>query len=68
MKSGLEHLCFLPLVTEYVTSVIINLVLTTSIMGFPDDWDSKESAYNAGNLGLIPGLGRSSGEGHGNPL
>ena len=27
-----------------------------------------ESAYNAGNLGLIPGLGRSPGEGNGNPL
>ena len=28
----------------------------------------KESACKAGNLGLIPGLGRSSGGGHGNPL
>ena len=28
----------------------------------------KASAYNAGDLGLIPGLGRSSGEGDGNPL
>ena len=30
--------------------------------------DGKASAYNAGQLGLIPGLGRSSGEGNGNPL
>ena len=30
--------------------------------------DDKASAYNAGDLGLIPGLGRSSGEGNGNPL
>ena len=29
---------------------------------------SKESACNAGDLGLIPGLGRSPGEGNGNPL
>ena len=29
---------------------------------------SKESAYNAGDPGLIPGLGRSPGEGNGNPL
>ena len=29
---------------------------------------SKESAGNAGHPGLIPGLGRSPGEGHGNPL
>ena len=28
----------------------------------------KESACNAGNPGLIPGLGRSPGEGNGNPL
>ena len=28
----------------------------------------KASAYNAGDLGSIPGLGRSPGEGHGNPL
>ena len=30
--------------------------------------DGKESAYNAGDLSSIPGLRRSSGEGHGNPL
>ena len=30
--------------------------------------DGKEAACNAGNLGLIPGLGRSPGEGNGNPL
>ena len=29
---------------------------------------SKESAYSAGDTGLIPGLGRSPGEGNGNPL
>ena len=29
---------------------------------------SKESACNAGDVGSIPGLGRSSGEGNGNPL
>jgi len=28
----------------------------------------KVSAYNAGDLGLIPGLGRSPGEGNGSPL
>ena len=30
--------------------------------------DSKASAYNEGDLGLIPGLGRSPGKGNGNPL
>ena len=37
-------------------------------MGFPGDSDSKESACNVGDLGLIPGLGGSPGEGNGNPL
>ena len=37
-------------------------------MGFPGGSDGKKSACNAGDLGLIPGLGRSSGEGNGNPL
>ena len=36
--------------------------------GFPGGSDGKESACNAGDLGLIPGLGRSPGEGNGNPL
>ena len=36
--------------------------------GFPCGSDSKASAYNAGDPGLIPGSGRSSGEGFGNPL
>ena len=30
--------------------------------------DGKASAYNAGDLGSIPGTGRSSGEGNGNPF
>ena len=37
-------------------------------LGFPSGSDGKESANNAGDLALIPGLGRSSGEEHGNPL
>ena len=35
---------------------------------FPGGSDGKESAHNAGDLGLIPGLGSSPGGGHGNPL
>ena len=34
----------------------------------PGGSDSKASAYNAGDQGSIPGLGRSPGEGNGNPL
>ena len=35
---------------------------------FPGGLDGKASAYNAGDLGSVPGLGRSPGEGNGNPL
>ena len=37
-------------------------------MGFPGGSEVKASASNAGDPGLIPGLGRSPGEGNGNPL
>ena len=37
-------------------------------MGFPGGSDGEASFYNAGNLGSIPGLGRSAGEGKGYPL
>ena len=36
--------------------------------GFPGGSDSKESAHNAGDPGLIPGLRRSPGEGNGYPF
>ena len=38
------------------------------LRGFPGGSDGKESAWNVGDLGSILGLGRSSGEGHSNPL
>ena len=37
-------------------------------IGFLGDSDGKESACNAGDLGSIPGMGRSSGEMNGYPL
>ena len=40
----------------------------TKSLSFDGGSDSKESACNVGDLGLIPGLGRSPGEGNGNPL
>ena len=42
------------------------IVVNTS--GFPGGSDGKASACNAGDLGLIPGSGRSPGEGNWNPL
>ena len=37
-------------------------------VGLPGGLDIKESASNAGDMGSVPGLGRSPGEGNGNPL
>ena len=59
--------------------IIFNLLLPTFLkqdlasslpcyMGFPGGSDSKASVYNVGDLGSIPGLGRTAGEGNGNPL
>ena len=39
-----------------------------SALGFPGGSEGTASAYNAGDLGSIPGSGRSPGEGNGNPL
>ena len=44
-----------------------NTILLSIEEGFPGGSDGKESACNVGDLGLIPGLGRSLGEGPGNP-
>ena len=41
---------------------------TLVFVGFPGGSDGKESAYNLGDLDLIPALGRSLGGGHGDPL
>ena len=39
-----------------------------NVFGFLGGSDGKESACNVGDLGLIPGLGRSPGGGHGDPF
>ena len=44
------------------------MLSTPVFLGFPGSSDSKESACNEGDLGLIPVLGRSPGGGHGSPL
>ena len=46
--------------------IIVNIFAPN--MGFSCSLVGKESACNAGDLGLIPGLGRLPGEGNGNPL
>ena len=39
-----------------------------TVHGIPGGSEVKASTCNVGDLGLIPGLGRSPGEGNGNPL
>ena len=43
-------------------------IMTVEKLGFSGGSDSKKFACNAGYLGSVPGLGRSPGGGHGNPL
>ena len=50
---------------EYRCDIIISPVPYNT---FPGGLDGKESSCNAGELSLIPGLGRSPGGGHRNPL
>ena len=45
-----------------------NQELYLPLMGFPGGSDGKDSACNVGDLGSIPGLGTSPGEGNGYPL
>ena len=52
---------------KYVTINFIVTYLNISL-GFSCGSDGKESICNVGDLGSIPGLGRSPGEGHGDPL
>ena len=42
--------------------------LISACLGLPGGSDGKDFACNAGDPGSIPGLGRSPGEGNGNPL
>ena len=44
------------------------MIPTLVLLGFPGGSDGIESAYNVADLGSIPGLGRSPGGVHGNPL
>ena len=63
------------IISQLNSLVLINARLKTQDLkpglkhqGFPAGSDGKASACNVGDLGLIPGSGRSPGEGNGNPL
>ena len=47
---------------------LIFVTIPNYFLGFPGDSAGEESACNVGDLGWIPGLGRSPGEGKGYPL
>ena len=52
-----------------MTHLVLELELAgQNVEGFPDSSSGKESACNAGDLSLIPGLGRSLGERKGYPF
>ena len=51
---------------QHIFHVLCSFMAT--LLGFSGGSDSKESAYNVGELGSILGLGRSLRRGHGNPL
>ena len=53
-----------------LTQTLVNRCFSAwySLLGFPGGLEVKASASNAGDLGSIPGLGRSPGEGNDNPL
>ena len=48
--------------------MLIKLMSICSSLSFPGGTEVKASACNVGDLGSIPGSGRSPGEGNGNPL
>ena len=65
-KWVLSHYCHLGL--DRCSGVLGVLLLWRASMGFPGCSDGKESSCLSGNLGWIPGLGRSPREGNGNPF
>ena len=58
----------LGIVTVHLSPPPHNQAHSRYTLGFPGGSDGKASAPNAGDPGSIPGSGRSSGEGNGNPL
>ena len=56
------------LLSHIILIIFLCDIFISLYKGFPGGSDGKGSAYNAGDPGSIPGLGRSPGEGNGNPL
>ena len=77
---SIKFLYFCTLISKYINilwflnsyykwlAIFYYFLIIKILWGFPGCSDGEESVYNAGNLGLIPGSGRSPGEGNGSPL
>ena len=60
----LPHMCnFVNVKYISLLNMLLSLYKYDYSVGFPGGSAGKESAWNVGDLGLIPGLGRSPGEG-----
>ena len=72
-QSSSHHNAYINLVKINCISWKLKLIISILLLlecrkGFPGGSNCKESACNEGDLGSIPGLERSPGGGHGNPL
>ena len=75
-KEVSKHFFFKKIMPKTHSTSILHIFCNRSIssnllsffLSFPGGSDGKEFAYNARDLGSIPGLARSPGGGHGNPL
>ena len=56
------------LASSILSSFFFFLSIAIAVLGFPRGSDGKESTCNVGDSDMIPGLERSPGEGHDNPL
>ena len=54
--------------SSLIRSHLLVFTFISFAVGFPGGSDGNDSSCNAGNLGFIPGSGRSPGEGNGHPL
>ena len=66
IKREIKNIITFTIISKRTRYLEINLI--KELKGFSGGSDGKESAWNAGDLGSIHGLGRSPGKGNGNPL
>ena len=68
-RSGVQAVLWKWKVVQSLWAIVCPFLIKLSVnLGSPGGSDGKESACNAGDQGLIPGSGRSPGEGNGYPL